>query len=392
MSSTIIEQEFPYDIIHRGQADANRHHKRINDAVRRQLKDIISQEDIITSEGNKKIKVKLKHLDQYHFRFYPDRTDSVGRDQFNDLNPGEILSKPQEGRSNNKPGNDHEEVYEAEYSLDELTEMMFKELDLPDLKDTAKEQITSEIMEYTDRRKKVGILGCLDKKQTLLALIKRKSKLKIKSKERINLIEDDLRFKTYNITKEKHSNAVIFLMMDKSGSMSDEKIYMVKALYFWITQFLRKKYNHVEIKFIAHDYEAKEMSEKEFFSIADGGGTRISSAYEMCRDMIKYNYPSHTWNIYCFHASDGDSFNDENDCIKLINEILFLGARLFAYSEILLLEESSSKSELFQRIKKMRNQKRLLYSLLTKREDVLETLKRFLKHSVHTTAEPAYVA
>ncbi len=386
MGSTIVDNDFPHDIIHRGQRDANRHNKRIDEAVRKQLKDVISQQDIITSEGNKKVKVRLKYLDQYRFRHSPDRMDEVGRDEFDDLENGEVISEPGEGGGGRpvKAGDEvGEEMYETEYTIEELTDMMMAELELPDLDETKKTEITSDVLEYTDRRKRVGIEACLDKKQTLLAHIKRRSQLKTKKDEILAMSQDDLRFKTWEIATEKHSNAVIFLMLDRSGSMWDSKIYAVKALYFWIVQFLRRRYDKVEIKFIAHDYNAKELNEKEFFSIAESGGTRVSAAYEMCRDMIKHNYPSDKWNIYCFHASDGDSWSDEAECVKLAEEILLMGANLFAYTEIDLDNYRDGSSDLYKLLRNASKTKyrRLMVSNIEKMEDIMDTLRKFLKQS-----------
>ena len=123
MGSTIIDNDFPHDIVHRGQRDANRHNKRVDEAVRKQLKDVISQQDIITSEGNKKVKVRLKYLDQYRFRHNPDRMDEVGRDEFDDLDDGEIIYEPGEGVGRPAKAGDEagEELYETEYTLEELT-------------------------------------------------------------------------------------------------------------------------------------------------------------------------------------------------------------------------------------------------------------------------------
>jgi sporulation protein YhbH len=385
MGSTIIEQDFPHDIVHRGQKDVIRHNKRVNDAVRKQLKDIISQQDIITSEGNKKVKVRLKYLDQYRFRHNPDRADEVGRDEFDDLENGEVISEPEDGGGVPVKAGDFagEELYETEYTLEELTDMMIEELELPDLDETKKNEITSDILEYTDRRKRVGIEACLDKRQTLLAHLKRRAQLKADKEDKLTITQDDLRFKTWEIATEKHSNAVIFLMMDRSGSMWESKIYTVKALYFWIVQFLRRRYDKVEIKFIAHDYYAKELTEKEFFTIADSGGTRVSSAYELCRDTIKHNYPSSIWNIYCFHASDGDSWSDESYCVELAGDILMLGANLFAYTEINMDNYRNGNSELFTLLKRASKKKyrRLLVSSVEKTEDIMDTLRKFLKHS-----------
>ncbi len=92
MGSTIIEQDFPYDILRRGSRDADKHSKRVDDAARKQLKDIISQQDIITSEGNKKVKVRLKYLDQFRFLHNRDRQDTVGRDNYDELDDGEVFA------------------------------------------------------------------------------------------------------------------------------------------------------------------------------------------------------------------------------------------------------------------------------------------------------------
>ena len=388
MGNTIIEQDFPYDILHRGKADEQRHNKRIDKAVRKQLKDIISQQDIITSEGNKKVKVRLKYLDQYRFIHNRDRHDNVGRDEFDELKDGEIIDRPESGSGRPvRPGDEAgDEIYETEYTIEELTDMMVEELELPDLDESKKNEIVSEILEWTDRRKQTGIHSLLDRKQTIKSNILRRAKLK-KSKP-LPIINDDLRFRTWNITEEKHSNAVIFLMMDRSGSMWEGKIYSVKALYFWIVQFLRRRYDKVEIKFIAHDYNARELTEKEFFTISDSGGTRVSSAYKLCAEMIEHNYPSSIWNIYCFHASDGDSWSDEDYCIELVRKIIDLGSIMFAYTEIDIDKWRDGKSTLLEHFEKeMLDNDRILVSTIVEISDILDTLKTFLKHSLRHRME-----
>lgn len=382
MGSTIIEQDFPYDILHRGKRDESRHNKRVTDAAKKQLKDIISQQDIITSEGNKKVKVRLKYLDQYRFIHNRDKVDVLGRDEYDELEDGEIIYKPQEGGSPRTAGDETgEEIYEAEYTIEELTEMLIEEFELPDLDETKKNEIVSEIVEYDDRRKESGVYSLIDRKKTLLANIKRRAQMKKDGPT--PLINDDLRFWTWNIHKEKHSNAVVFLCMDRSGSMREDKIYCVKALYFWVVQFLRRKYNHVEIRFIAHDAEASEKTEKEFFTISDSGGTQISSAYKLCRDIIKAKYPSSQWNIYCFHASDGDTWEDEDDCMRLVEEIIKLGAKLFAYTETDINSWRDSDSSIMNLFSDaMKKHDEILVSKIQDKTDVLETLRAFLKHNI----------
>jgi hypothetical protein len=388
MGSTIIEQDFPYDILRRGSRDAEKHNKRVNDAVRKQLKDIISQQDIITSEGNKKIKVRLKYLDQFRFIHNRDRTDVVGRDNYDELDDGEILYRPQQGEKAGPKAGDKDggELFEAEYTVEELTDMMIEELELPDLDETKKNEIVSSVLEYTDRRKKQGVESCIDKKRTILSHIRRKNALR--EQKKIAYTKDDLVYRTWNVSEEKHSNAVIFLMMDRSASMWEDKIYTVKAFYFWVVQFLKRKYDRVEIKFIAHDFHARELTEKEFFTISDSGGTRVSSAYEMCRDMIKHNYPSNRWNIYCFHSSDGDTWGDEPQCMEIVKEIMGLGGNLFAYAEINIDSWRDEDSRLLAYFRELAEEEDgVIVSVIEQTSDVLSALQTFLQHSHRRSLE-----
>lgn len=390
MGSTIIEQDFPYDILRRGSRDADKHNKRVDDAVRKQLKDIISQQDIITSEGNKKVKVRLKYLDQFRFMHNRDKVDVVGRDNYDELEEGEILyrPKPGEGGQGDEAGDsDGGELFEAEYTVEELTDMMIDELELPDLDQTKKNEIISDVLEYTDRRKQSGVESCIDKKRTILSNIRRK---KAMGKKKIVYTKDDMVYRTWNISEERYSNAVIFLMMDRSASMWQDKIYAVKAFFFWVVQFLKRKYDRVEIKFIAHDYNARELDEKEFFTISDSGGTRVSVAYEMCRDMIRHNYPSSRWNIYCFHASDGDTFGDEPECMELVKEILGeLGGNLFAYSEVNIDSWRDGDSRLLTHFRELANdgQEGVIVSVIEEIPDILNALRTFLQHTHRRSLE-----
>jgi hypothetical protein len=197
-------------------------------------------------------------------------------------------------------------------------------------------------------------------------------------------------YRTWNVSEEKHSNAVVFLMIDRSASMWEDKIYAVKAFFFWIVQFLKRKYDRVEIKFIAHDYFARELDEKEFFSISDSGGTKVSSAYEMCRDMIKHNYPRSRWNIYCFHASDGDTFGDEPQCMNLVKEIVNeLGGNLFAYTEIKFDSWRDGDSQLLAHFLELMSdgEDRVIATVVEEMSDILNALKIFLQFSHRRTLE-----
>jgi uncharacterized protein len=101
-----------------------------------------------------------------------------------------------------------------------------------------------------------------------------------------------------------------------------------------MVSFLRAKYDRVEIVFIAHHTEAKEVSEKEFFTRGESGGTLASSAYQLAIDVIDQRYPPHAWNIYPFHFSDGDNLPSDNErCLRLVNALVAKSS-LVGYGEI----------------------------------------------------------
>src|SRR5690606_4920524 len=136
---------------------------------------------------------------------------------------------------------------------------------------------------------------------------------------------DDLRFKTWEEKEQPHSNAVVIAMMDTSGSMGHFEKYVARSFFFWMTRFLRQKYENVEIVFIAHHTEAKIVTEEQFFNKGESGGTICSSAYRKAIELIHDRYPPAYYNIYPFHFSDGDNLTSDNErCVKLIHELLSL--------------------------------------------------------------------
>ena len=97
-------------------------------------------------------------------------------------------------------------------------------------------------------------------------------------------------------------------MMDVSGSMGDEQKEIVRIEGFWLDTWLRHQYKGLESRYIIHDAVAREVDRDTFFHTRESGGTMISSAYKLCRDIIKADYPKSAWNIYPFHFSDGDNW------------------------------------------------------------------------------------
>ncbi|MBI4494507.1 MAG: DUF444 family protein, partial [Chloroflexi bacterium] len=111
--------------------------------------------------------------------------------------------------------------------------------------------------------------------------------------------------------------------------------YVTRTFYFWMVRFLRTKYNNVEIVFITHHTQAREVDEENFFTLGESGGTKVSSAYQLCLDLIKQRYNPSLWNIYPFHFSDGDNWGevDNQRCLELVRALLGL-SNVFGYGEI----------------------------------------------------------
>ncbi len=134
-----------------------------------------------------------------------------------------------------------------------------------------------EHVEFNDIRK-TGLWGNIDKKRTMISAYKRNAMSGKASFHPIH--QEDLKFRTWNEVLKPDSKAVVLAMMDTSGSMGIWEKYMARSFFFWMTRFLRTKYETVDIEFIAHHTEAKVVPEEEFFSKGESGGTICSSVYK----------------------------------------------------------------------------------------------------------------
>src|SRR6185312_2864924 len=142
-------------------------------------------------------------------------------------------------------------------------------------------------------------------------------------------------YRAWNPVPLPQSNAVVIYVMDVSGSMTDEQKAIVRIEAFWIDTWLRSQYDGVERRYIIHDAVAKEVDEETFYHTRESGGTRISSAYKTCAELIAREFPADDWNIYCFQFSDGDNWGEDNDgCLKFLTEHLLPVCNLFCYGQV----------------------------------------------------------
>ncbi|NBU48363.1 MAG: DUF444 family protein, partial [Flavobacteriales bacterium] len=167
--------------------------------------------------------------------------------------------------------------YEVEISLDELSQYLFEDLSLPELQRKQLSNISQEKLKRSGYRSE-GIIPRLDKKKSAIARIKRMKASGFDPEtaeegETFPFHEDDLKFRHYKKKEEPSTNAVVFFLMDVSGSMSTDKKFLARSFCFLMYQFLRSKYETLDIVFVTHDAEAREVNEKDFFTQSTYGGT-----------------------------------------------------------------------------------------------------------------------
>lgn len=146
----------------------------------------------------------------------------------------------------------------------------------------------------------------------------------------------DLRYNHHIKEPVPISRAVMFCIMDVSGSMNQDMKELAKRFFLLLYLFLQRNYEHTEVVFIRHHTAAKEVDEEEFFYSRETGGTIVSSALKLTADIIRERYPRDEWNIYTAQASDGDNWNDDSPaCTRILREELLPQMQYFAYVEIM---------------------------------------------------------
>jgi sporulation protein YhbH len=298
-----------------GRRDALHHRERLRRKITEQLKERIGEEDIIAAGPDKTVRVPVKGTKRWQFIL--DRGEGQGVGQ-GDGDPGDIMGPagpaPGRGEAGTEPG---EELYEVWLDMDDVEELLFAELELPRLKPKAAADAEATEAIYDDVARKGPQL---DKKATLRENLLRNAKL-----GRLHLggiDKPDLRYLSYRERPKPWHKAVIFLAMDVSGSMDAARKRMARLLFYWSVQFLRRRYQQTEMVFIAHTTEAREVTEHEFFSRVESGGTRVSSAFEAVTEIQRDRYPADDWNVYVLHVSDGDNFTADNQrTLELVRQL-----------------------------------------------------------------------
>ncbi len=306
-----------YDLFSRGARDWLRHDEKVRDSVRQHLPQIVAGGDVI-NDGARTVRVPVRMLEHYHFRLRrPEESQGAGQGK---AKPGDVFSDParQRGPGEKGPGGQDEGEVQLllEFKVDDIVDWLWEEMQLPNLKARIGPSEESDwIREGWDRR---GARSRLDRRRSFKELVKRRSAPGATQ----TFTDEDLRFRQLARRRQPAVHAVVFFLLDVSGSMSDRDRKLAKTFFFWVVQGLRREYRSLETVFVAHTTEAWEFTESEFFQVSGTGGTVTSTGLSKVREIIDARYNPGRSNIYLFYASDGDnSVSDASDAREKLTAI-----------------------------------------------------------------------
>jgi uncharacterized protein len=196
----------------------------------------------------------------------------------------------------------------------------------------------------------------------------------------------DLRYRRLVPVSRPIAQAVMFCLMDVSGSMTEHMKDLAKRFFMLLYVFLTRRYKHVEIVFIRHTHHAKEVDEETFFHSPETGGTVVSSAFREMQRILRERYPAEDWNIYAAQASDGDNApNDNAACAGFLRESILPVCQYFAYLEVGAEEGrvpagfTSSKSTLWQTYEPLRDQGAIAMRRVTHRREIYPVFRELFR-------------
>jgi uncharacterized sporulation protein YeaH/YhbH (DUF444 family) len=350
---------------------------RFKGQIRKAVADAIARRGIRDLDNGEKVGIPGKDISEPHFRHSQGgRRDIVhpGNDRFNS---GDEVDRPVgggAGQGKGKASPDGEGVDDFVFTLtrDEFLDIFFDELALPNL---IKRQL-ARVDEYkrvragytqsgvptninlvrtmrgaAGRRIAVGgpyaarLREMQDELERLrrdcpgdpdIAKLEREIAALKARREAIPFIDPfDLRYSNRIRIAQPSTQAVMFCLMDVSGSMDEQKKQTAKRFFMLLYLFLNRNYEHIEVVFIRHHTVAEEVDEDGFFHSRETGGTIVSSALKLMHEIISARYSSSTWNIYGAQASDGDNWNDDSSvCRELLSASILPAVQYFAYIEI----------------------------------------------------------
>lgn len=350
--------------------------KRVKEHVQKSIKDSIQKRSVSDTISGEKIKIPVKGINEPSFRHsrYGGKRQYVlpGNQEYIE---GDIIQKPtndgqgdgdQEASSDPNTSQDEfefsltkEEFFQFFFDDLELLDLVKKQLSViekPKLKrsgyttvgnpsnlnivESAKKSLARRIATKNPLIKKLALLEKqfqqIEDQEQKNKLLEEIDQLKKKIKKIPWMDPIDLKYNLHLPHPQPMTKAVMFCVMDVSGSMDESKKDLAKRFFMLLYLFLSTKYEKIDLIFVRHHTTAEEVSEQDFFYSRESGGTIISSGLALTSDIIKKRYPINEWNIYVCQATDGENWSSDNDEVKRILQTELLPiVQYFAYIEIL---------------------------------------------------------
>jgi hypothetical protein len=358
------------------QKDHQRFRKIVKGKIRGDLRKFLTQGELLGKEGRRLVSIPVHGVQIPQFRYGDNNNEGVG---IGDAEPGEQVDGEGQGvgPGGTTPGR---HILEVDVSLEELADILGEELELPRIRPRGKHTITSERDKYSGIRP-VGPDSLRHFRRTYREALKRQiaSGIYDKNDPVVIPIRRDQRFRSWKTVLKPHSNAVIIYIMDVSGSMGAEQKELVRYEAFWIDAWLRRNYEGIESRYLVHDVGAKEVDRDTFFRLREDGGTKISSAIRLCRDLIDSTYRPDEWNIYCFQFSDGDNSSeaDSRECVNMLSDVLLDSMNLYGYCQV----ASAYGSGAFHKVlsDRLKETENVELTKVNSRDDILDSIKSFFR-------------
>jgi hypothetical protein len=356
--------------------DVRRFKQIVRGKIREDLRKYVTQGELIGRKGKHLVSIPLPRLDPPHFCFGSNRTSGVGQGEGENGTPVDGAGDA-DGHGGGDQAGQH--LLEVEVTIEELAKILGEELELPNIQPRGTRNIKSERDRYTGIRS-AGPESLRHFKRTYRQALRRQLAEGIYNPERpaIVPIREDRRYLAWKSRQAPQNNAVVIYMMDVSGSMGSEQKEIVRIESFWIDTWLRSQYKDIEVRYIVHDAAAREVDQHTFYHLRESGGTKISSAYELCNRLIDQIYPPSEWNIYPFHFSDGDNWSgkDTARCVELMEKELLPKSNIFCYGQV----KSAYGSGQFKNDldKHFKDRDEIVTCEIPNREGILDSIKAFL--------------
>jgi uncharacterized sporulation protein YeaH/YhbH (DUF444 family) len=364
----------------KGKSTVNRQRfiERYKKQIKQAVSDAVTRRSVTDIDKGEQVSIPTRDIQEPHFRqgqggvrerVHPGN-DRFGRGDKVDRPKGGGSGAGQGEASDSGEGNDD---FVFQISKDEYLELLFEDLELPNLQKNRLNKLV-EYQVYRAGYTNDGVPANINIVRSLRSSLARRIAMTAGKKKRLNLCiaelealentpgskaEDllalkdkiielkkqiarvpfidtfDLRYNNFAKREKPSSQAVMFCLMDVSGSMDQATKDMAKRFYILLYLFLTRTYKNLEVVYIRHHTQAKEVDEHEFFYSQETGGTIVSSALKLMHEIQQDRYPANEWNIYAAQASDGDNWADDSPtCRNMLANKILPTVRYFSYIEI----------------------------------------------------------